>query len=57
MLFAIRGGEFPVHRDEQALTLNVLLRSGTFEGGGTAFWRQDVFCGGAPEAAPTMAIQ
>ena len=24
-----------------ALTVNVLLSSGTFEGGGTAFWRED----------------
>ena len=51
------GGEFPVHCDEQALTLNVLLKSGTFEGGGTAFWRQDVPYGGEPRAAPSVIIQ
>jgi hypothetical protein len=34
------GGAFPVHSDEQALTLNVLLETGCFEGGGTDFWQQ-----------------
>ena len=50
------GGEFPVHRDEQALTLNVLLKSGSFDGGGTAFWRQDVACGGDPQAPSSVTI-
>jgi hypothetical protein len=34
------GGEFGAHTDQQALTLNILLRTGCFEGGGTAFWAQ-----------------
>jgi hypothetical protein len=34
------GGLFPPHTDQQALTLNVLLSDGTFDGGGTAFWRE-----------------
>ena len=34
------GGLFIPHRDRHALTVNILLRSGSFEGGGTAFWRE-----------------
>ena len=35
------GGSFDQHTDQEALTLNVLLATGTFEGGGTGFWRDD----------------
>ena len=36
-----QGGHFPPHTDQQALTLNVLLKPReTFEGGGTAFWSE-----------------
>ena len=34
------GGHFHPHRDGCSLTLNVLLAEGTFEGGGTQFWRE-----------------
>ena len=34
------GGEFAPHTDQQALTLNILLRADVFEGGGTAFWKE-----------------
>ena len=43
------GGLFPQHTDQQALTLNVLLSdNGTFDGGGTAFWREDAAEAAAP---------
>jgi len=48
------GGRFPTHTDQQALTLNILLRrpEETFEGGGTAFWReQEEQVGAAPATA------
>ena len=35
------GGSFHQHADHEALTVNVLLRANTFEGGGTAFWQED----------------
>ncbi len=34
------GGHFPPHTDQQALTLNVLLRPRAFQGGGTSFWSE-----------------
>eukprot|EP01104_Vermistella_antarctica_P006741 TRINITY_DN17442_c0_g1_i1.p1 TRINITY_DN17442_c0_g1~~TRINITY_DN17442_c0_g1_i1.p1 ORF type:complete len:278 (-),score=41.77 TRINITY_DN17442_c0_g1_i1:283-1116(-) len=34
------GGLFEPHRDTLALTLNVLLRVGSFKGGGTQFWAE-----------------
>jgi hypothetical protein len=34
------GGEFSAHTDQQGLTINILLRDGSFEGGGTAFWEE-----------------
>merc|ERR1712118_372188 len=37
----MKGGEFPVHKDGFALTINVLLSEpGAFSGGGTTFWQQ-----------------
>ncbi|CAE8669529.1 unnamed protein product [Polarella glacialis] len=37
----MKGGEFPVHKDGFALTVNVLLSEpGAFSGGGTSFWQQ-----------------
>ena len=35
------GGLFEQHADHEALTVNILLRSNTFEGGGTAFWQEE----------------
>ena len=46
------GGHFEPHTDKLALTVNVLLATGTFSGGGTQFWRE-----GAEEAAPALLIQ
>ena len=54
------GGSFAPHRDQQALTLNVLLRSGSFDGGGTAFWREDDDQGPGGEGStsrPTVTVQ
>ena len=34
------GGDFKPHTDKFALTLNILLTVGTFEGGGTEFWTE-----------------
>eukprot|EP01047_Picozoa_sp_COSAG01_P025640 COSAG01_NODE_1627_length_9684_cov_16.787063_5_plen_134_part_00 len=46
MLYVSRyaaGGCFEQHTDKHALTVNILLRGkGAFEGGGTAFWREDI---------------
>lgn len=55
------GADFGAHTDQQALTLNILLRASgaeSFEGGGTAFWREGV----SPPATcvddlPTMWLQ
>lgn len=63
------GGAFGPHTDQQALTLNILLRVGCFEGGGTAFWAQtapklptsglDAAATGTPKpvAPPTLCLQ
>ena len=37
----IAGGEFEPHSDSHAITVNILLGSGTFSGGGTQFWREN----------------
>jgi hypothetical protein len=53
------GAEFGAHTDQQALTLNILLRASgaeSFEGGGTAFWREGVPRRSADDL-PTMWLQ
>lgn len=50
------GGEFGPHTDQQAITLNILLRVGCFEGGGTAFWAQTGKVALGPGAAATAVI-
>lgn len=47
------GGNFPAHIDGHALTVNVLLQSEAFEGGGTQFWNED---GEASDAVPTAVV-
>lgn len=51
------GGEFGPHSDQQAITLNVLLRVGCFEGGGTSFWTQTDKVGLGPGASATTGIR
>lgn len=36
----VRGGNFPAHEDGYSITINVLLDSGSFQGGGTEFWTE-----------------
>lgn len=53
------GAEFGAHTDQQALTLNILLRASgaeSFEGGGTAFWREGVVPPSTDDL-PTMWLQ
>jgi hypothetical protein len=51
------GAGFAAHTDQQALTLNVLLRAGSFEGGGTAFWRERKDGQANEDAAHTVCVQ
>lgn len=37
----LTGGEFRSHTDDEAVTVNCLLRKGGFLGGGTEFWEDD----------------
>ena len=46
------GGHFEPHTDKLALTVNVLLATGTFCGGGTEFWHE-----GADGTTPTLLLQ
>ena len=48
------GGFFEPHKDKHALTLNVLLDSGAFKGGGTAFWDED---SSSSADAPTLTVE
>ena len=48
------GGFFEPHKDKHALTLNVLLDSGAFRGGGTAFWDED---SSSSADAPTLTVE
>jgi hypothetical protein len=57
------GGRFEPHTDKMSLTLNVLLREGAFDGGGTQFWCEDdldgtmAILGWDDGAAPTLRVE
>ena len=51
----VEGGLFPSHSDRYALTVNILLAVGAFEGGGTHFWTEDS-SSSIPETEPTLLV-
>ena len=48
-----RDGQFEPHKDGYSITLNVLLDASSFEGGGTAFWREST----TEELGPVLRLE
>ena len=50
------GGAFEAHEDGYCVTVNVLLDAGSFRGGGTAFYKNEVAEDGGVKASEAPAV-